>query len=121
MHDQVAMTRRLENLCDDNETLHGWYIPPGADTDDGTYCVTVRSWPHPDLDDGFMISIRYAYLTAGDGSDGWSKFGGAKGINMRTKTHPTEFIRRMAQLFTAIVNRREKGNSEVVEKDHRTE
>jgi hypothetical protein len=77
--DLVGVERRLRNLCDDHEHLINFAFN-GA-TDDGAYYLTLRTWGHPNVDDAAMISLRFAYLTFGDGRDGW--YNGAAGINIR--------------------------------------
>jgi hypothetical protein len=94
----VGARRRLESLTDDGETLHGYVICDA--TDEGYYTLVARTWPHPDADDATTLSLRYAYLTAGDGSDGWTD----AGLNMRLPRHadPDEAAHTIGQLFAGV-------------------
>jgi hypothetical protein len=75
--DLVGVEKRLRELCNDGETLHrAVHI---NDTDQGAYYIVVRVWDHPEVEDGQVLSERYAYLTKGSGSDGWVD----NGVNRR--------------------------------------
>lgn len=95
-----SLRERIERLCGPDERLLGF---ARADTtDEGTYFLTVRAWPHPDAEGHWTVSLRYAYLTKGDGSDGW--VGGedsskAAGINMRVEGDPRGFMNGLGALF----------------------
>lgn len=87
---------RLLGLCDPEQNLLGF--APTSETDDGVYYLTVREWPHPDVDGAHIVSIRYAYLTRGSGTDGWVDGGG---VELRVEGDPQEFVGDLARLMAA--------------------
>jgi hypothetical protein len=100
LSDRIGVETRLEQLAGDDRLLaYGL----ADETDDGGYYVTLRCWPHPYADGATTISLRYAYLTNGDGSDGWVDEQDAAGINLRCPagTDPGRFLQNLAQLFAA--------------------
>ena len=78
-YDDPAHLSRILDMTADHETLHDAEFINA--TDSGYYYLVLRSWPHPDIDDAHTVSIRYAYLTKGSGSDGWTE----NGVNMRAE------------------------------------
>jgi len=95
----VGAMKRLEQLTGADADLLGYTL---ADTtDEGFYYLTLRAWPHPDVDDASTLSLRYAYLTAGDGGDGWVD----EGMNMRVEGDPSTFLQALAQMFASGIPR----------------
>lgn len=90
--------RRLRGLCDGQQHLLAY--GPTSETEDGVYYITLREWPHPDVEDAHVLAIRYAYLTRGAGSDGWVD-GGAAGVNMRVEGDVAEFVASLAQMVAS--------------------
>mgnify|MGYP006275864381 CR=1 FL=1 len=90
-----AHLRRIRDMTEDHETLHDAEFINS--TDDGHYYVVLRTWPHPDIDDAYTVSLRYAYLTKGSGSDGWME----NGINMRA-AKLIEFCQAVASMFDGV-------------------
>jgi len=97
---------RIRRLTNDGETLHGY--TKVSETDEGAYYVVVREWPHPDVDDAQILSERYAYLTHGDGSDGWVE----NGINRRDTFESGELARSLAQMYASIAARQDAETAE---------
>lgn len=82
----VAPERRVRGLMDDGERLLGVLVTD--ETDQGWYAIVVRDWEHPNAPECGTLSERYAYLTKGDGNDGWvdgSGDSGASAINRRDR------------------------------------
>lgn len=83
--DIIGLERRVRGLMDDHERLLAILVVD--ETDEGWYAIVVRDWDHPSDDvDARILSERYAYLTKGDGNDGWLNSGkgdGGNGINRR--------------------------------------
>jgi hypothetical protein len=81
----VGLERRIRGLMDDHERLLGVMVVD--ESDEGYYAIVVRDWEHPSEHvDGRILAERYAYLTKGDGNDGWLTDGqseGGNGINRR--------------------------------------
>jgi len=95
----VGTQKRLEQLTRPGVDLLGYLL---ADvTEEGYYYLTLRAWPHPDVDDAWTISLRYAYLTAGDGSDGWVD----EGMNMRVSGNPATFLQALSQMCASGIAR----------------
>ena len=106
-----SLSERIEQLCGPDERLLGSLR---ADvTEEGQYFLVVRAWPHPDEENCWTISFRYAYLTrTKSGSDGW--VGGensskAAGINMRAYGDPRQFMHAIGAMFSAASERFPKG------------
>ena len=89
----VGVKQRLEQLANAGETLLGY--APVSDTNEGVYFVTLRHYPHPDDDGVSVLNCRYAYLTKGEGSDGWLD----NGINLRCEGDPNRMLAGLARLF----------------------
>lgn len=95
----VGTEKRLAELTGPDADLLGYTL---ADTtDEGYYYLTLRAWPHPDVDDAWTLSLRYAYLTAGDGSDGWTD----EGMNMRVSGDPATFLQTLSQMAASGIPR----------------
>lgn len=98
----IGVKARLVELLGAGETLLGF--APTSETDEGVYFLVLRSWDHPEVDGATILSMRYAYLTRGDGGDGWvggEDSSGAAGINVRIEGDPEEFLGGLAQLVAA--------------------
>lgn len=96
----VAPMRRIEGLMNEHERLLGAMLVD--DSDQGFYLVVARDWDHPDLDDGRILSERYAYLTRGKGNDGWINDGsaaGGNGINRRDDLPDGKLAGALARLY----------------------
>lgn len=95
--------KRVQNLCEPHERLLGAMIID--ESDEGAYAIVLRDWDHPYPNvDGDTFSVRYAYLTFGDGNDGWKNKGdstGGNGINCRVpdRLEMGEFSTAMIALF----------------------
>lgn len=92
MNHPIGYEKRLEQLTGPDATLHA--KEQADETDEGYYYLTVRTWPHPDVDDAWTVSFRYAYLTKGDGGDGWTE----TGMNMRA-SELVAFAELLSELF----------------------
>jgi len=97
-HPTGAM-KRLEQLTGPDADLLG--VTKASETDEGHYYLALRAWPHPDVDDAWTLSLRYAYLTAGGGSDGWTD----QGMNMRVEQDPETFLQTVSQMFASGIPR----------------
>lgn len=95
----VGVDARLEQLTGPDADLLGYF--KADDTDQGVYYLTLRSWPHPDVDGATILALRYAYLTRGDGSDGWTE----SGVNMRVSGDPVAFLQALSQMAAAAIPR----------------
>lgn len=95
----VGYERRLQQLTDDSAddaTLLAAYRPPEGETPQGYYYLTLRVWQRDDPTLS-TVSIAYAYLTKGDGHDGWDK-----NFNMRVSTDEVaDFLGMLTQMFAA--------------------
>ena len=91
----VGVETRLGQLCDDGQHLLDHQAM--GETDEGVYYLVSRVWQHPDVDGAQTLSIRYAYLTRGDGSDGWVD----NGINVRVDPgdDPADVAQQLAQMM----------------------
>jgi hypothetical protein len=107
----VGITQRLDSLANAGEDVVGY--APVSETDEGVYLLTLRLYGHPEDDDVDVINFRYAYLTRGDGSDGWLE----NGINIRCEGDPARLLVGLAHLFNDAGNALDDG--EVVAKDVR--
>jgi hypothetical protein len=109
----IGVEKRLQQLCEGEEQLLACL---GTDeTDQGVYALTLRAWPHPEVDGATTVSLRYAYLTKGDGGDGWvGSDDDAAGINMRVPAGVDvyEFFQTMSAFFAASGARYQNGHSE---------
>lgn len=106
MTELIGVETRLEQLCEDNQTLRGQVAINY--TDDGAYYLVVREKPHPDIPGAHVLSERYAYLTRGDGNDGWL----TNGINRRVTGDLAEFSQQLAQLYAGVAARQRKEDGE---------
>lgn len=100
----VGVETRLTQLTGEDADLLGYFKADA--TEDGVYYVTLRAWPHPSADDATTLSMRYAYLTRGQGSDGW--VGGdsdAAGVNFRVEGDPGVFLQTLAQMCAGSIPR----------------
>ena len=95
----VGELKRLEQLTGPDADLLG--VTKASETPEGYYYLALRAWPHPDLDDAWTLSLRYAYLTKGDGSDGWTD----QGMNMRVEHDPKTFLQTVSQMFASSIPR----------------
>jgi len=91
----IGVEQRIRQLANAEETVLGY--APTSTTDQGVYFVVLRHYPHPDVDGASVLNVRYAYLTRGEGSDGWLD----NGVNVRIEGDPAEFLAGLAQLFAA--------------------
>lgn len=89
----IGVEQRIAQLANAGEDVLGY--APTSETSEGVYFLVLREWDHPDADDARVVSLRYAYLTRGDGSDGWIE----NGINMRVEGDPEQFILNLARLI----------------------
>lgn len=99
MREPVGTVKRLQHLTGDDAELLGYTLCD--DTNAGYYLLTLRTWPHPDDEDAWTLSLRYAYLTKGDGSDGWVE----EGMNMKVSHGRKKFLQAVAQMFAAGIPR----------------
>lgn len=91
---------RLRGLANDGETVLGYLRV--SSTDRGDYYLVVRSWPHPDVPGATILSERYAYLTTGDGSDGWID----NGVNRRVEGFdPATMCQELASVYAQAAAR----------------
>lgn len=104
--DLVGVKQRLLELTGADADLLGFLR--ASNTDQGAYYLTLRAWPHPDVDGATTLSIRYAYLTAGSGSDGWTD----QGMNIRIEGDPEEFVGLLAQMVAAARPRLSNSDAE---------
>jgi len=91
----IGVEQRLQQLANPGETLLSY--APTSTTDQGVYFLVLRHYPHPDADEASVLNLRYAYLTRGNGGDGWLD----NGINMRIEGDPAEFLADLARLVAA--------------------
>lgn len=89
----IGVEARLRQLANAGEDVLGY--APTSETDQGVYFLVLRRYPHPDADDASVLNLRYAYLTRGEGSDGWLD----NGINMRVEGDPDDFVLNLARLL----------------------
>jgi hypothetical protein len=89
----VGVTQRLNSLKNPGENVVGY--APVSETDEGVYLLVLRLYPHPDHDGVDVINFRYAYLTRGDGSDGWLE----NGVNIRCEGDPARLLVGLGRLF----------------------
>lgn len=89
----------VAELTEPSERLLG--VMKAGETDDGHYYLVLRTWPHPDVDGAWTLALRYAYLTKGDGSDGWTE----KGVNMRVEGSVTRFLQSLSRMFAGSIPR----------------
>ena len=95
----VGAMKRLEQLTGPDADLLG--VSKASETDEGYYYLALRTWPHPDVDDAWTLSLRYAYLTKGDGSDGWTD----QGMNMRVEGDRETFLQALSRMFAGGIPR----------------
>lgn len=95
----IGYETRLEQLTGPDAYLLGATL--WDSTDEGYYYNTLRIWPHPDVDGAWTLSQRFAYLTKGDGSDGWTE----EGMNMRISGEPVAYLQALAEMFAAAIPR----------------
>lgn len=82
MSEIIGLKRRVRGLMDNHERLLGVVVVD--ETRQGYYAYVLRDWEHPDPDvDARLLAERTAYLTKGDGNDGWVTSGDAVAINRR--------------------------------------
>ena len=89
----VGVDKRLSQLTNPDQVLLGY--ARASETEEGVYYIVLRTWPHPDVEDAWTVAVRYAYLTKGNGSDGWTQ----SGVNLRCEGDPETFLRTLAKLF----------------------
>jgi len=94
MSHPIGAAKRMAQLTGDDETLLACHKTD--ETDQGHYYLVLRAWTHPDVEDAYTVSLRYAYLTDGSGSDGWTD----QGVNMRCYS-VRRFLRAMSEMFDA--------------------
>ncbi|AGC65562.1 hypothetical protein K745_gp37 [Haloarcula hispanica virus PH1] len=95
----IGTEARLGQLTGDDADLLGYFM---ADTtSQGYYYLTLRTWEHPDDPDAWTLSMRYAYLTAGDGGDGWVD----EGMNMRVNGPREPFLQALALMCAGAIPR----------------
>lgn len=95
----VGALKRLGQLTGPDASLLG--VTKASETDEGYYYLALRTWPHPDVDDAWTLSLRYAYLTKGEGSDGWTD----EGMNMRVEQDPEAFLQTLSRMFASGIAR----------------
>lgn len=95
----VGVEARLQQLTGDDAALLGYCLTD--ETSKGYYYTTLRMWPHPDAEDSWTFSVRYAYLTKGDGGDGWTD----EGMNMRVSHGRKRFLQAMSRMFAGGIPR----------------
>ena len=93
--DLIGVNARIHQLANAGETVLSF--APTSVTDEGVYFLVLRHYPHPDHDDASVLNLRYAYLTKGEGNDGWLD----NGVNMRVEGDPGAFLEGLARLFAA--------------------
>lgn len=99
----VALERRVRELMKDHERLLGILVVD--ETDEGHYAIVVRDWEHPSDDvDARILSERYAYLTKGDGNDGWVNSGDGEGGNGVNRRDPFDQDGRLAGALAKLYN-----------------
>jgi hypothetical protein len=106
----VGTEQRLNSLANSGEDVIGY--APVSETDEGVYLLVLRLYPHPETDGIDVLNFRYAYLTRGDGSDGWLE----NGVNIRCEGDPARLLVGLAHLFNDAGNNLD---GEVVAKDVR--
>lgn len=99
MSHPIGAEKRMAELTDPSERLLG--VTKASETDEGHYYLVLRTWPHPDVDGAWTLSLRYAYLTKGNGGDGWTE----QGMNMRVEDSMVKFLQCLSQMFTQAVGR----------------
>lgn len=99
MSDLHGVPRRIRELANDGETVLGHARM--SETDEGEYHLVLREYQHPEHDGLRVVNVRYAYLTAGDGSDGWLD----NGVNIRVEEDSADTLQALAQLFASGIPR----------------
>ncbi|AFD02313.1 putative protein 32 [Haloarcula hispanica icosahedral virus 2] len=94
----IGVRARLDQLTADSEDDARLLGAAQADeTSEGYYYLTLRQWQRDDPTLS-TLSLRYAYLTKGDGGDGWLD----SGVNMRVDTDSvSDLLGLLAQMFAA--------------------
>lgn len=114
--DIIGLETRVRQLMDDHETLLAIVVTD--ETNEGHYAVVIREWDHPtDGVEGTILSERFAYLTKGDGNDGWVNSGegggGASAINRRNRHDDGVLAQGLAQAYAAVAARQRNGGSDL--------
>lgn len=94
--------RRVRELMDVGERLRGALVVD--ETSEGYYVLTIRDWPHPDVDDADVLAERYAYLTKdpASGSDGWVTSGDAVAVNRRDSGPAGQLAGELATVYAQV-------------------
>lgn len=102
-----AAGKRIEYLTTADDDRHGARALAYILADSGTYgswAPVIRTWDHPNIDGGSILSERYAFLTHGDNdaSDAWKD-----GVDRRVPedVDPAEFCRTLARAYQAAAHR----------------
>jgi len=106
----IGARSRLGQLTDDSDDDATLLAAAQADeTEQGYYYLTLRVWQRDDPTLS-TIALRYAYLTKGDGGDGWID---DAGVNMRVDTDEVDtFLQLLARMFASGMNRYQQGETE---------
>jgi hypothetical protein len=107
----VGITQRLNSLKNPGEDVVGY--APVSETSEGFYLLVLRLYPHPEDEGVDVLNFRYAYLTRGDGSDGWLE----NGVNIRCEGDPARLLVGLGRLFDETGRNLHDG--EMVKKDVR--
>jgi len=113
MTDIISLKRRVRGLMNDTERLLAVMVVD--ETDEGHYAIVVRDWNHPTADGAEILSERYAYLTKGDGNDGWVSSGdgeGGNGINRRDSLDHGRLAGALAKVYV---------HAQKIQKDEKSE
>jgi len=102
----IGVEARLGQLTGDDAELLGYL--QCDETSQGWYYLALRTWEHPDDPDAWTLSLRYAYLTKGDGSDGWTE----EGMNMRVNGPRDPFLQALAQMCAGSIPRLDQPDAE---------
>jgi hypothetical protein len=89
----VGTEQRLDSLANAGEDVVGY--APVSETSEGVYLLTIRLYGHPEDEGVDVLNFRYAYLTRGDGSDGWLE----NGVNIRCEGDPARLLVGLGRLF----------------------
>lgn len=110
MSNIIGLERRIRGLMDDHERLLGLMVVD--ESDEGYYAIVVRDWDHPSEHvDARILSERYAYLTKGDGNDGWLTDGNSEGGNGINRRDPFDQDGRLSGALAKLYLHAEKVQS----------
>lgn len=110
--DEDEVEERVRKLMKDHERLLDVVVVD--ETDQGYYALVIRDWDHPsDHVDGGMLSERFAYLTKGDGGDGWVLEQDAAAINRRDVHGDGALAAKLATAYAKAAARQRAGSDDV--------